>query len=53
LLLAAAGTSRTVHFLLPGIVDGVLVPGETIRPREDGVARLICRGVDSPTADVA
>jgi hypothetical protein len=53
LLLTAAGTSRTVHFLLPGIVDGVLVPGEIIRPREDGVARLTRRGVESPAADVA
>jgi len=41
------GAQRTVHLLLPGIVDGVLVPGQIVRSREDGVARLARRGVDS------
>jgi hypothetical protein len=41
------GAQRTVHLLLPGIVDGVLVPGQIVRSREDGVARLARRWVDS------
>lgn len=36
----------TMHFLLPGIVDGVLVPSEIVRPRENGVAGLARGGVN-------
>jgi len=41
------GAQRTVHFLLAGIVDRVLVPGQIVRSREDGVARLARRWVDA------
>ena len=41
------GAQRTVHFLLPGVMDRVLVPGQIVRSREDRVARLARRGVDS------
>jgi len=41
------GAQRTVHLLLAGIVDRVLVPGQIVRPREDGVARLARRWVDA------
>jgi len=41
------GAQRTVHFLLPGVVDRVLVPGQVVRAREDGVARFARRRVDS------
>ena len=41
------GAQRTVHLLLAGIVDRVLVPGQIVRSREDRVARLARRGVDS------
>ncbi len=41
------GAQRTVHLLLPGIMDRVLVPGQIVRSREDRVARLARRGVDS------
>lgn len=37
----------TAHLLLARVVDGVLVPCEVVRPREDGVARLPSRGVDA------
>lgn len=40
-------TQRTAHFLLARIVNCVLVSGEVVWPREDGVAGLACRGVDS------
>jgi hypothetical protein len=43
------GAQRTMHLLLPGIVDGILVPGQIVRPREDRVARLARRGIDSLT----
>ena len=39
-------THRTPHLLLAVVVDGVLVACEVVRPREDGVARLVGGGVD-------
>ena len=41
------GAQRTVHLLLAAVVDGVLVPGQIVRPREDGVARFARRWVDA------
>lgn len=41
------GTQVTMNFLLARIVDGVLVPREIVWPREDGVAGLSCRWIDS------
>lgn len=38
------------HLLLARVVDGVLVPGEVVRAREDRVARLVGRGVDALAA---
>jgi hypothetical protein len=40
------GAQRTVHLLLAGVVDSVLVPGEIVRAREDGVARFAGRRVN-------
>lgn len=40
-------TDRAVHLLLPRIVDGVLVAGQIVGPREDGVAGLSGRRVNS------
>jgi hypothetical protein len=40
-------TNWAVNFLLSGIVDGVLMPGEIVRPRENGVARLARGRVNS------
>jgi len=34
-----------LHF--PTVVDGVLVPGEVVRPGEDGIARLASARIDS------
>lgn len=34
------GAQRAVHLLLTRVVDGVLMPGEVVRPREDCIARL-------------
>jgi len=41
------GAQRTVHLLLPGVVDGVLVPGQIVGPRENRVARLPRGRIDS------
>jgi hypothetical protein len=41
------GTQRTVHLLLPSIVDRVLVPSQIVGPRENGVAWLSRRRVNS------
>ena len=41
------GAQRTVHLLLAGVVNRVLVPRQIVRPREDGVARLARRGIDA------
>lgn len=43
-------TQVAVHFLLFGVVDRVLMPGQVVRPREDGVARLAGAGVDAIAA---
>lgn len=40
-------TQRTVDFLLARVVDCVLVPREIVRSREDSVARLSRRRVNS------
>ena len=44
------GAQVTPHLLLAGIVDGILVPREVVRAREDRVAGLAGRGVDAFTA---
>lgn len=41
------GAERTSDFLLAGVVDCVFVPCEVVRPREDGVAGLARRRVDT------
>lgn len=42
-------TQRTVHLELPGVVNGVLVPREIVRPGEDCVARLSGGRIDPLT----
>lgn len=41
------GAQVTADFLLARIVYRVLVPGEVVRPREDGVARFARRRIDA------
>jgi hypothetical protein len=41
------GADGTVHLLLTGVVYRILVPGQIVRPRKDGITRLSSRGVDS------
>lgn len=43
-------TQVAVHFLLLGVVDRVLMPGQVVRSREDGVAGLAGAGVDAIAA---
>lgn len=40
---------RTADLLFPGIVDGILVPGEVIGTREDRIAWLAGCGIDPLT----
>ncbi len=42
-------TKRAPHFLLSHIVYGVLVPGEVIRPGENGIAGFPCCRIDTLT----
>lgn len=44
------GTQVAVHLLLLGVVNGILVPGQIVGPREDGIARLASAWVDAVTA---
>lgn len=44
------GAETASHLLLAGIMDGVLVTGQVVGPREDGVALLPGAGVDSIAA---
>lgn len=44
------GTQVAVHLLLLGVVDGILVPGQIVGPREDGIAGLASAWVDAVTA---
>jgi len=44
------GTQIAVHLLLLGVVDGILVPCQVVRPRKDGIARLARAWVDAVTA---
>lgn len=44
------GTQVAVHLLLLGIVNGILVPGQVVGPREDGIAGLASAWVDAVTA---
>jgi hypothetical protein len=39
------GAQRRVQLLLAGIVDHVLVPGQIVRPREDGITPLAVDGL--------
>lgn len=41
------GAERTPDLLLADVVDRVFVPCEIVRPREDGIAGLACRRVDT------